>query len=41
MTVYPDKFTVDAKTVREKAAELTGQVTDGVHELVNKPSDSK
>lgn len=41
VTVDPDKVKADAETVKEKAAELTGQATEGVNELVDQPSDSK
>jgi cell division protein FtsX len=41
MTVDPDKVKADAETVKEKAAELTGQASEGAHELVDQPSDSK
>ena len=41
VTVDPDKVKADAETVKDKAAELTGQATEGAHELVDQPSDSK
>jgi cell division protein FtsX len=41
MTVDPDKVKADAETVKEKAAELTSQATEGAKELVDQPSDSK
>ena len=41
LTLDPDQVKADAETVKEKAAELTGQATEGVHDLVDQPSDSK
>ena len=39
LTVDPDKVKADAETVKDKAAELTGQATEGANELVDPPSD--
>ena len=41
VTLDPDKVKADAETVKDKAAELTGQATEEAHELVDQPSDSK
>ena len=41
VTVDPDKVKADAEIVKEKAAELTGRFTQGTHDLVDQPSDSK
>jgi len=41
LTVDPDKVKADAETVKDKAAELTGQATEGANELVDQASDSK
>ena len=40
LTVDPDKVKADAETVKEKAAELTGQATEGANELVDQASDN-
>ena len=39
MTTDPDKFKADAETVKERAAELTGQATEGAKELVDQARD--
>ena len=39
LTVDPDKVKADAGTVKEKAAELTGQTTEGAKELVDPATD--
>lgn len=41
VTVDPDKVKADVETVKDKAAELTGQATEAAHELVDQPSDSE
>lgn len=40
LTVDPDKVKADAEIVKDKAAELTGQVTEEAHDLVDQPSAS-
>ena len=39
LTVDPDKVKADAETVKEKAAELTGQATERANELVDPATD--
>jgi hypothetical protein len=41
VTLDPDKVKADAETLKDRAAELTGQATAGAHELVDQPSDSR
>jgi hypothetical protein len=39
LTVDPDKVKADAETVKEKAAELTGQAAGGANEPVDQAGD--
>lgn len=41
LTVDSDKVKADAEAVKDKAAELTGQATEGASELVDPASDSQ
>jgi cell division protein FtsX len=40
LTVNPDKVKADAETVKDKAAELTGQTTEGANEPVGQASEN-
>ena len=40
LTMDPDKVKADAETVKDKAAELTGQTTEGANEPVGQASEN-
>lgn len=41
LTVDMDKVNADAATMKEKAAELTGQAKEGANEPVDQPKDNE